>query len=363
MIGSNMNYTYTMPIFDMGSGVTNGMQQVIITDGTGLQYGYQADLGMQQQQQNQMNPNPVKTTRKRIGPKLYFRYVKSKLTKVQQSKLKSRLNKLQKLVKDADEVGQKALYEEFSKMLVVAVRESEAAACGFDVYVNKKDVDKYMYTVTESDDSSLNPVNFRTLEEFPRPVPSKVQKTIKSVRSKGLFDQLWVLYLDYTKEQIKSTKEKIREKDPILFGSFSYDPNRLYFIADWVDEHCDLTLSKFVDALKKEDSTYETSQIGDISPEYLDRIKNEIKERDERMKNTNPSNFRDKMAQEDKAELDRLRAEAEKLRTEAEILKKDRAIAAERRAEWREEASREEGHENLIDPITPKKPWYKRIFG
>lgn len=325
-----------------------GTQQVIITDGTGLTYGYEAQVGA-----NQASANG-KIVRKRIGPKLYFKYVKSKLTKVQQGKLKSRLQKLQKMVKDADEVGQKALYEEFSKMLVVAVRESEAAACGYDVYVNKQDVDKYMHTVTESDDSYLNPVYFKTLEEFPRPIPAKVQKIIKSVRSKGIFDQMWVLYLDYTKEQIKSTKEKIREKDPILFGSFSYDPNRLYFIADWIDEHCDLTLSKFIDTLKKDDETYETNKIEDITPEYLERIKNEIREREERMRNVNVNNFREKMAQEDKAEIERLRKEAEELRAKVDK-------HAEEKSSWREEANQE--LKEILDQkdkeLSAKKPWYK----
>jgi len=324
------------------------------TTGAGNQYGFS-----QQTQSSQ----PGQT--KRIGPKLYFSYVKSKLNKTQLKKLKSRLTKLQSLVKSAEETGQKALYEEFSKMLVVAVRESEAAACGHDVYVNKKDINKFMNLVTEDQQSRRNPIRFKKLEDFPRAIPTKIRKIIKSVQSKQLFDELHVLYLDYTGEEIKSNKEKIREKDPVLFGKFAYDDEKYYFIADWIDDYCDLTLSGFVDKLKSEDEEYSVSKTEDVTPEYLERIKKEIQERDERLKNTRPGNFRDLMKEEDKAELNRLKAENDKLKQDEIHRLEDREIAIERalrdRAEWRKEASKESGQENLIDPA-PKKPWYRRLF-
>ncbi|HXN74858.1 MAG TPA: hypothetical protein VN855_00005, partial [Candidatus Acidoferrum sp.] len=251
-----------------------------------------------------------------------------------------------------------ALYETLSKMLVVAVRESEAAACGYDVFVNQKDVTKFMGLVTEDDTSHKNPVFFKKLEEFPRALPAKIQKTVKSVQSKGLFDELWVLYLDYSGEEIKSTKEKIREKDPILFGKFSYDDQRLYFVADWIDEYCDLTLSKFVDEMKQNDGEYETSSMGEITPEYLERIKEEIKERDIRMKNVNSQNYRDKMAEEDRAEIKRLKEENAKLQEKSP----EKSAAA--RAKWREEANQElrEIIKDKEQELSAKKPWYKRFF-
>lgn len=302
-------------------------QSLTIQSGSGTSYSYK---------ENQTSAT------KRIGPKLYFSYVKSKLTKNQVKKLKARLQKLQSLVKNAHENGQKALYEEFSKMLVVAVRESEAAACGYDVFINRTHIEKFMYSVTENDKSNTNPIRFKKLEDFPRAIPANISKKIKSVQLKGLFDELHVLYLDYTNENVKSTKEKIREKDPIIFGKFNYDPERFYFIADWIDEYCDLTLSKFVDALKKNDEEYDVSHIEDVSPEYLERIKKEIAEREERLKSTNSTNYRDKMVAEEKA--------------------------AER-AKWRDEA-REEARKELEDIISEKdkelteakKPWYKRLF-
>lgn len=318
------------------------------TGGTGLMYQYVL------QGPDSFAAATMNMSKKRVGPKLYFSYVKSKLTKTQTKKLKARLQKLQALVKNADLVGQKALYETLSKMLVVAVRESEAAACGYDVFINYKDVTKFMGMVTEDDTSHKNPVFFKKLEEFPRALPAKIQKTVKAVQSKGLFDELWVLYLDYSGEEIKSTKEKIREKDPILFGKFSYDDQRLYFVADWVDEYCDLTLSKFVDEMKQNDGEYETSTVEEITPEYLDRIREEIKERDIRMKNVHSQNYRDKMAEEDQAEIKRLREENTKLQENKSA----------DRAKWRKEANQElrEIAAEKDQELSTKKPWYKRFF-
>lgn len=262
---------------------------VTISDGTGIVYGYKTTEETKNGQT------------KRIGPKLYFNYVKSKLNKSQNAKLKARLTKLQKLTKDADDMGQKGLYEELSKMLMMAVKESESVACGYDVYVNRKDIDKFKNIVTEDDKSYKNPVKFSKLEDFPRAVPANIQKIIKSVKAKGIFDELWILYLDYTDEVIKSNKQKIREKDPILFGKFSYDNEKHYYIADWIDEYCDLTLSKFVDKLKANDQEYKVSEVQDISKEYLEQLKQEIKDREDRLKNTKPSNYKQLMEEEDKS--------------------------------------------------------------
>ena len=46
-------------------------------------------------------------------------------------------------------------------------------------------------------------------------------------------------------------EEKRIKKDPILFGVI-YGSNKLYYIADWVDEYCDLTWDQVVEKLEKD---------------------------------------------------------------------------------------------------------------
>jgi len=318
---------------------------------TNLEYTYAIQYGV--------GTNTSANGKKRIGPKLYFSYVKSKLNKAQIKKLKPRLQKLQALIKSAEENGQTALYEELSKMLLIAVRESEAVACGYDVFLTQTDIDKHRFLVRENDDTAQSPVFFKSLDQFPRAIPANIAKIIKSVHTKGLFDELWVLYLDYSGETIKSNKEKIREKDPILFGKFNSDPTKFYFIADWIDEHCDLTLSKFIETMKENDPEFQASEVPDVTPEYLDRLKNEIKEREERLKTTAPGNFRDKMKEEDNVKILREKEEERReLATKLDDVKDELECAERRNIEQQEELNK------LYDALLKReKPWYKRIFG
>ena len=322
---NNGSGVYSLPMY----GGNNYTFSVIGTD--------QSGIGISLQSQGIVTPG------KRISPRLYFNYVKSKLSKLETKKLKSKLQKLQALLRNSEEVGQTALSEEYQKMLLVAVRDSEAASCGYDTYILGEHINKFRYLVKENDKANVNPVEFKKLSEFPRSIPANIQKTIKAVQKKGLFDELHVLYLDYTKEPIKSNKEKIREKDPVLFGTFAYDPSKYYYIADWVDEYCDLTLGKFIDTLKTNDKEYDVNVIEDISTDYLARIKAEIKELEERLSSTRPNNFRDKMKEEELAK--------ERAKWREEAAKELKELAAQKDAELAEE------RKNF-----GSRPWYKRLF-
>ena len=54
------------------------------------------------------------------------------------------------------------------------------------------------------------------------------------------------------KKQKMSPGEKSAMKDPVLFG-FINECNRLYYIADWEDELCDLSFEEILDVLGKKD--------------------------------------------------------------------------------------------------------------
>lgn len=85
-----------------------------------------------------------------------------------------------------------------------------------------------------------------------REVPDDLVEVIE--KTKDIFDEFYVVFTDYTgKEERKVTKER-RDKDPILFGVFKNKTNvsdRFYFLGDWVDEYCDLTLDKMIAEYKE----------------------------------------------------------------------------------------------------------------
>lgn len=270
-------------------------------------------------------------TKKELNPRLYMKYVKSKLTKSQQAKVKERMGKLQKLIPYAKDMGQTALYEELSKELMVMLRESEAVACGCEQFLFRENIDKFMGMVKD------RVVKFDKFENFPRVVPQKIRTKVKSVQK--VFDQLHILFIDYSGEKpIKSNSEKIREKDPILFGTFNFAPDKFYYIADWVDEYCDLTMSGFLEKMKTDHPEFSLSDIPEITEENFNKIKEEVIGRDKRLKDTERSNWVEKIREEERARL-----EAEK-KAEAERKEQEAKSKASRWKFWqRKENGKEQG--------------------
>ena len=89
------------------------------------------------------------------------------------------------------------------------------------------------------------------LSRYMREIPDELVDTIE--RTKNLFDEFYVVFTDYTGREERKIEKERRDKDPILFGVFKNQTNvadRFYFLGDWVDEFCDLTLDKLVEQYK-----------------------------------------------------------------------------------------------------------------
>lgn len=289
-----------MTIFRSAADATNTASQYISTEPTiyynGAQFttnaGTAVDLQIPQRSDEDQKKWPGDPN---YSPRLYFKYVKSKLTKIQQDKLKKRLSKLKKLVVQAKNLGQQALYEELAGQIAIAVRESEAFACGVQYKVKKEDITRLMHKVKD-----LN-IELDGLENFPRIIPAKVTRKIKQIQKAEIFDEYKVLYTtqDKIKEKLKTNKQKIKEKDPILFGTFNFSPDVFYFIIDWEDEYCDLTIDKFIEVIKEDDPEYELDKIPDINEKYLNKIVDEVSERQERLNSARSNNYIQLMHKED----------------------------------------------------------------
>lgn len=247
----------------------------------------------------------VENNKKVIHPRLYFALIKSKLTKLEERKLNKRLLLLQKFVKSAEDMGQQALYEEFARKIAITVREQELWACGIEYFVDKEIVLNYMDKVKDVE------IGFVKREKFDRPLPDNVQKRLNKFKDLKLFDEFWILHLNYKhkkdvdgkkkkEKKLKTNKEKIKEKDPILFGVQSFMPNKLYYIIDWIDDHCDLTLDKFIEDVKKSDPNYDVDKLEEIDEKYIQKLVKQSRERYKRLGDTNPDNYKAFMKEEDK---------------------------------------------------------------
>ncbi len=133
-------------------------------------------------------------------------------------------------------------------------KERNVIELGIDTFVYKEDIEKYI------DDISKNTVKIIELENYEREIPDEIVEIIE--KTKDIFDKMYVLFTDYTGKITKEISKERRDKDPILFGVFSDEKSRaivdrFYYLGDWEDEYCDLTLEKMInDYKKKEDKTY-----------------------------------------------------------------------------------------------------------
>ena len=223
-----------------------------------------------------------------LNPRLYFKYVKSKLSKVEVDKLKPRIARLRGLAQDAIDAGQTGLYEKMLMQLAVMIREQEADVAGYGTFVWKRDIEKFKPKVQG------RVVELCRLEEFPRVLPKPVQAKLKAVREAGVFDEFWVLHTNLTGEKAKTTAKKIKEKDPILFGTFAYEKDgRFFYVTDWIDEYCDLTFSEFTRMMKGVDKEYRPSELREPTDDEVKAILEEVKTQHKNWTRSNGFNYRD----------------------------------------------------------------------
>ena len=161
--------------------------------------------------------------------------------------------------------------EEYAELLVSANEMGQTALC--DKIKEKINLYKYesilhaegrLYKITEEQIVEFAKKTERGLrldyiKNFTRVIPSDVQKEKKKADKLKVFDNYVILHYDPLKKNVAPTakeKEADRKKkaDPILFGVIA-ESHDLYYITDWVDDTCDLTLDEFVKVMgiKKEE--------------------------------------------------------------------------------------------------------------
>lgn len=156
-------------------------------------------------------------------------------------------------IQNADLAGQNALKERLLGGLIMNKYESVLYAIG-----------KY-YVITEEDVVSFARKTPRGLaldyvKNYIRPIPTEVIKEMSRMNELEIFDNYVVLHYDPERKSFEETfREKERRRDPILFGVIK-GSRKLYYITDWVDEYCDLTLDKFVETLQRQKETFKMKE-------------------------------------------------------------------------------------------------------
>lgn len=182
-------------------------------------------------------------------PTEYFNLLKEKKHKINDEELKQFYNNCLILLNKYKITGQTKAMKKLIFHIESIEKEREIVKLGFNTFVYRDDIEEYI------DNVANDVVKIIDLENYEREIPDDVVQRFEKV--KDIFDQSYVVFTDYTGEIERKVQQERREKDPILFGTFQDKStktliDRFYYIGDWVDEYCDLTLDKMISEVKKE---------------------------------------------------------------------------------------------------------------
>lgn len=203
-------------------------------------------------------------------PKQYFDYIKDKKNKITNDDLKNIYNNCLTLLNKYIITGQVKGALKLKFHLETIEKEMEIVNLGIDTFVYRDDIEDYIDNVAD------DVVKIIELENYEREIPDEIAKAVAKVKDK--FSNFYVVFTDYTGKVEKQVEQERRDKDPILFATFE-DKNsrtiveRFYFIGDWEDEYCDLTLDKMVGEMKEVNKNINHNI---IIPKTYDELKEEL---------------------------------------------------------------------------------------
>ena len=185
--------------------------------------------------------NEQNVEEKYIDALQFFSMVKAS-SKESVSTYRDRISGYLKSIHNAVSVGQTALIEDLLRGLVTNKYESVLYAEGLYYVINE---DQMVSFVTQCEKG----IKLDYIKNFTRPLPQEVVDKVNKINQLEVFDNYVVLYYDPDGKIYKETaKEEAKRKDPIIFGLIA-GSKKLYYVADWVDEYCDLSLDKFIDTI------------------------------------------------------------------------------------------------------------------
>lgn len=219
-------------------------------------------------------------TKEMLTPTEYFKRLKEKVNTIKDEELNESFNNCSVLLEKYERTGQ---IDGMKKLIFLAetiLKERKLVQIGLDTFVYKEDIECYIEEVDS------NVIKVIELSRYERDIPDEIVEIVE--KTKPLFDELYVVFTDYTGEIERKVNEERRDKDPILFGAFidresKVCVDRFYFLGDWVDEYCDLTIDKMVTGMKQNKNVDIVHKFN--TPESISELKIKLNQ----MEKTSPS--------------------------------------------------------------------------
>lgn len=218
----------------------------------------------------------------KITPSQYFDYIKEAKNVITTDALKNSYDTFIALAKKYQRLGQVESMKKLCFLADVLTKEEKLIEMGVNTFIYKDVIEDYIENVADKT------VKIVELSRYMREVPDELVEVIE--RTKDFFDEFYVIFTDYTGKEERKVEKERRDKDPILFGVFKNSSNvadRFYFLGDWVDEYCDLTLDKLIEEYtdKKGKTPVIEENIPTTGEELVEALKN-YKINDKKASNT-----------------------------------------------------------------------------
>lgn len=210
-----------------------------------------------------------------LTPDQYFEYIKSKQQTIDDEGLQKAYDACLELINKYKVTGQTRGLRKLMFHIDCIEREREVVKLGVNTFIYRDDIEDYI------DNIAKDTVKVIELERYEREIPDDVVEVIAKVKDK--FDKLYVVFTDYSDKVGRTVAKEQRNKDPIVFGTFqSKQTNtvieRFYYIGDWVDEYCDLTLDKLITQSSKAGKTSIEHTIK--TPDDLEELREQLNKLD-----------------------------------------------------------------------------------
>jgi hypothetical protein len=164
-------------------------------------------------------------------------FEKAKFNKKQVEIIEGITDKFLKQIERAEQLGQVAMVEKMKDEIEVVKKEAIAGAYGCKEYLEEEQIKELIKKAVKG-------ISITPIKNFTKFIPDEVSEKMKKFKENNVFDDYVIVHYDPEKKAQQMTKEE-KAKDPILFGKINGSTN-YYFIGDWIDEWCNLTLKSAV---------------------------------------------------------------------------------------------------------------------
>jgi hypothetical protein len=183
-----------------------------------------------------------------FNPIRYFKTIKKNVKVMNPDEYIAMAEGINKIFQDAQANGQTSLLEKMENEKKRIETELRIIKNGYDKYILEEDIVNFSK-------NSARKIKLDWIKNFVRLIPDDIQKKVHRIEKTRVFDNYVILHYDPEDTGTADTKAEVeRKKDPIIFGVCDCS-RRLYYIGDWIDEHCDLTLDKLLKGIGETENT------------------------------------------------------------------------------------------------------------